>query len=400
MNAVTELAPDVVRMPSVRPHAGSTTRPVRVAHLIHTIAYGGVETALINWLKTFDRNKVEAHLICFASPGGTERPFVDAAMRAGLEVRTIAWSRRKPVWRAARDLAARLRDHRIDLLHCHNTYANLVGLTAARMTDVRTLTTVYVWSGYGIKRRLLQWIDARLLSRFDQVTAHCETARQATVERGIPVDQISLVTCGFSDRVAVMDARERDAGRAAMGVAPGETVLIKVARFWPEKRHDVLLRAFRHLLLRAPHVQLWIPGVGPEEARVRALAAELRVAHRCRFLGFRTDLPELLALADLQVHTSDEEGVPLAILSGMAAGKPIVSTRAGGIPEVIRDGHSGVLVPIRQPEAFADAIYALIRDTGRQRALGSAARHFIETKYSLAAATAHVERLYAEVVTR
>ena len=375
-------------------------RPVRVAHLIHTMAYGGVETALINWLRTFDRENVDAHLICFASPGGTERPFVDAATRAGLEVHTVAWSRRKPVWRAARDVAARLRDCRIDLLHCHNTYANLVGLAAARMTEVRTLTTVYVWSGYGMKRRLLQWIDARLLSRFDQVTAHCETARQATVERGIPVDRISLVTCGFSDRVAVMDTAERDAARAAMGVAPGETVLIKVARFWPEKRHDVLLQAFQHVLRRAPNVQLWIPGVGPEEPRVRAMAAELRVADRCRFLGFRTDLPELLALADVQVHTSDEEGVPLAILSGMAAGKPIVSTRAGGIPEVIRDGHSGVLVPIRQPEAFADAVSALIRDTERQRALGSAAQHFIETEYSLAAATAHVERVYAEVVAR
>lgn len=388
----------------VRPPALSrvepTPRPVRVAHLIHTMAYGGVETALINWLRTFERSKVDAHLFCFASPGGGERPFVEAAARAGLDVHTVAWSRRKPVLRAARQLAESLRGCRIDLLHCHNTYANLVGLAAARMAPVRTLTTVYVWSGYGVKRRLLQWIDAQLLSRFDQVTAHCETALQATVARGIPADQISLLTCGFADRVAHLDRAERDAARAAMGVAPGETVLIKVARFWPEKRHDVLLRAFQSLLRRTSDIQLWIPGVGPEESRVRALAAELGVADRCRFLGFRTDLPELLAMADLQVHTSDEEGVPLAILSGMAAGKPIVSTRAGGISEVVRDGQSGVLTPVGQPEPFAEAVYALIRDVGRQHALGRAAQRFIDTEYSLSAATARVERLYAEVVGR
>ena len=83
-----------------------------------------------------------------------------------------------------------------------------------------------------------------------------------------------------------------------MGVAPGETVLIKVARFWPEKRHDILLQAFQSLLRRTTRVQLWIPGVGPEEPRVRAIAADLGVSDRCRFLGFRTDLPELLAMAD------------------------------------------------------------------------------------------------------
>ena len=105
-------------------------------------------------------------------------------------------------------------------------------------------------------------------------------------------------------------------------------------------------------------------------------------------------------MADVQVHTSDEEGVPLAILSGMAAGKPIVSTKAGGIAEVIRDGNSGVLTPLREPETFADAVYALIGDLPRQHALGAAARRFVETEYSLSAATARVERLYAEVVAR
>jgi glycosyltransferase involved in cell wall biosynthesis len=265
---------------------------------------------------------------------------------------------------------------------------------------VRTLTTVYVWSGFGLKRRLLQWIDERLLWRIDQVTVHCEAALKATVERGIPEERIRLLTCGFSERVATMTEAERDAARAAMGLARGETALIKVARFWPEKRHDVLLQSFKHLLQHTTNVQLWIPGVGPEEPRVRALADELGVADRCRFLGFRTDLPELLAMADIQVHTSDEEGVPLAILSGMAAGRPIVSTRVGGIAEVIRDGVSGVLMPRREPEAFADAVFALIGDPARQRALGTAARWFIDTAYSLAAATDRVEQLYAEVAGR
>jgi hypothetical protein len=245
----------------------AVARPIRVAHLIHTIAHGGVETALINWCRTFDPVRVQAHLLCFADPGASEAPFVAAADRAGLHVDRVPWGRSKPVRRAARAVAALLRDRQIDLLHCHNTYANAVGLVAARLTPVRTLTTVYVWSGYGIKRRALQWIDERLLGYFDQVTAHCDAALRATVKRGIPASGIRLLTCGFADRVARLYAHEWEEGRRALGVGPDDTVLIKVARFWPEKRHDILLRAFRLMLQREPNLQLWIPGVGPEETR-------------------------------------------------------------------------------------------------------------------------------------
>ena len=376
------------------------TRPVRVAHLIHTMAHGGVETALINWFRTFDRARVDARLLCFANPGATERPFVDAAERAGLTVERVPWGRSKPVLQASRAVAEYAAANRIDLLHCHNTYANVVGLLAARRTPVRSLTTIYVWSGYGVKRRMLQWVDERLLGRFDQVTAHCEAALEATAKRGIPTDHVRLLTCGFGDRIADIDPDERLRMRAAMGSGPRDTNLVKVARFWPEKRHDVMLRALRLLLSREPDVRLWLPGVGPELEKVKALAEELGVASRCDFLGFRTDLPELLALADLQVHSSDEEGVPLAILSGMAAAKPIVSTRVGGICEVLKDGHTGVLVPAGSPDAMAHAVGALMRDPRRRQMLGSAAQHFVRTDYSLEAATARVEQLYAEVAAR
>ena len=400
MQGASALRVPLSREASSAVSSAAPSRPIRVAHLIHTMAHGGVETALINWFRTFDPAKVQAHLVCFANPGGTEKPFIDAAVRAGLDVHTVPWARSKPVLRAARETRRLLDRWQVDVLHCHNTYANLVGLAAARGSRIRTLTTVYVWSGFGVKRRMLQWIDERLLRRFHQVTAHCEAALHATAARGIPANDIRLLTCGFADRVAHLTPPQREEGRRSMGVGPGDTVLIKVARFWPEKRHDVLLRAFQRLLALESNLRLWIPGVGPEEGAVKALAAELGVADRCDFLGFRTDLPELLALSDIQVHTSDEEGVPLAILSGMAAGRPIVSTRVGGIAEVIRDGESGVLVPAGQPETFAAAVHALVRDRRRQQALGAAAQRFVETDYSLEAATARVERLYAEMVAR
>jgi glycosyltransferase involved in cell wall biosynthesis len=378
----------------------ATPKRIGVAHLIHTMAHGGVETALINWMKTFNADRVAAHLFVFANPGRTEQPFVEATRRAGLTVHYVPWGRFKPVWQAARVTAELVRRCNVDVLHCHNSYANAVGLLAARMTPVKTVTTMYVWSKVGFKRRVLQRIDQALISRFDQVTAHCEAALQGTVERGIPAERIRLLTCGFADRVAHLSADDRDAMRASLGARPGETVLINVARFWPEKRHDVLLRAFQQVLHRRPTVKLWIPGVGPEEERIKALATKLGLDDHVRFLGFRSELPELLAAADIQVHASDEEGVPLAILAGMAAGLPIVSTRVGGIAEVLRHERSAVLVPRRDPARLAIAVDELIGDHLRRRVLGTNAERFLREEYSLAAATARVESLYAEVLGR
>jgi glycosyltransferase involved in cell wall biosynthesis len=364
------------------------------------MAHGGVETALINWMRTFDPSKVEGQLLVFANPGATEQPFVDAARRACLPVSYVPWGRLKPLWRAARAVADIVRRERIDVLHCHNAYADAVGLLAGRIERVKTVTTVYLWSKVGAKRRVLQRIDQALLPHFDQVTAHCEAALHGTAERGIPADRIRLLTCGFADRVASLSAHARNAGRTALGVHPLETVLIKVARFWPEKRHDVVLRAFSQLLHRRPTLRLWLPGVGPEEPRIRALTSELGLDRHVAFLGFRADLPELLAMADIQVHTADEEGVPLAILSGMAAGLPIVSTRVGGIAEVIRHERSGVFVPPGDPATFARVVGDLVADPLRRRVLGLHAQRFIRDEYSLEAATARVEALYREVVSR
>jgi len=140
--------------------------------------------------------------------------------------------------------------------------------------------------------------------------------------------------------------------------------------------------------------------VGPEESNVRALATRLGLDDHVSFLGFRTDLPELLAAADIQVHSSDEEGVPLAILAGMAAGLPIVSTDVGGIAEVLRHERSGVLVPRRDPRRLAAALDDLVGDHLRRRVLGANAQRFLRDEYSLEASTARVEALYREVLTR
>jgi glycosyltransferase involved in cell wall biosynthesis len=372
--------------------------PIRAAILLHSMAHGGVETAILNWCRTFDRDAVEPRLICFRNPGNTEQPFLDAAKNAGFEVERITWGRGKPVLKAARELVAYMRREECSVLHCHNTYANVVGLIASKMYPVKTITTMYVWGDFGFKRGALQWIDSWVMKRFDRVSAHCQSCFGATVARGVPAGELELLICGYPARAVHLDPAERARQRQALGATRDDVVLIYMARFWPEKAHDNLLEGFSQLLQRHPEVRLWLPGVGPELEKIRQLVGSTNVSSRVDFLGFYPDPDRLLALSDIQVHPSDDEGVALAICAGMNAGLPIVASRVGGLPEVLKDGTNSILIPPRSPAALADEVSRLIENPGEARRLGSAAQRFIQEEYSLEAATRKVESVYRSLV--
>jgi glycosyltransferase involved in cell wall biosynthesis len=373
-------------------------RVIRVVHLLHTMTYGGVETAILNWRKGFSAERLDVHLVCFANPQGTEQPFIDAAAKAGFSVHLIPWSRRKPVFKAARAMRDFVVKHKIDILHCHNTYADVVGLLTARMVPVKTVTTFYVWGDFGWKRNVLQWIDAKIMTRFDQVTAHCESCFRDTVERGISAADVKLLICGYPIRPTILTTEERDTLRSSLGTGPRDIALLYLARFWPEKAHDNLLRALEMSLSRFPNLKLWLAGRGAELERIQELARAMKLQHSVRFLGFRDDVGQLLAAADIQVHPSDNEGVALAVCEGMVAGKPIIASRVGGLPEVLRHDSSAILLEPRNPRALADAIVELATDSEKRRRLGQEAQRFMREEYSIEVATGRVEVLYWQLV--
>jgi glycosyltransferase involved in cell wall biosynthesis len=374
-------------------------KKVSVIHLIHSMAYGGVDAIVIDWLRTIDRDRFDVQLVCFANPGGTERPFADAARAQGLEVATIPWARRKPVFSAARALARLARARGAQIIHTHNVYADVVGLVAARWIGAKAVATLYVWGDFGFKRNVLQHVDRLALQFFDRITTQCEMTYRQTLERGLPEARTSVLASGMEVLpLDLVDPIERARRRRELGASDEHTVLVNVARLYPEKAQDLLLRAFKQVVARCPTARLWVLGVGPLEEQLKAQCAELGLDDTVRFLGFVTDLPEFLRLVDIQVHPSLNEGVPIALGAGMEAGLPIVATAVGGVPEVLDHGRSGVLIPAGDEAALVEAVVDLVTNPDRARQLGAEARRFVEDRYSLAASVAKLERLYAEMV--
>jgi glycosyltransferase involved in cell wall biosynthesis len=372
--------------------------PVRVVLLLHTIAYGGVETLVINWVRSLEPSRIEATAVCFADPDQAERPFMEAAERAGLRIRTIPWGRRKPVFHAARELTRILRELDTEVLHTHNTYAELVGWLAARWTGVKVMTTQYVWADFGWKRNVQQWISAHLIRRFDLVTSQCEATLRDTIRRGVPAEMQRVLISGIEPLKKLPEQPTRRAIRARYGCSDADIVLVNVARFYPEKAQDRLLRWFARIAERRPQAKLWIMGVGPLEASLRSWVAELGLAERVAFLGFIADTSPALLAADIQVHTSRAEGIPLAICAGMAAGIPVVTTAVGGIPEIVRHEQSGLLVADGDGEAFVRGVMRLVDDEALRNTLGAGALRLVHSEYSMARAADALASMYEELV--
>lgn len=382
-----------------RPESG---RRVAVLHLIHSVCHGGIESALINWVRYFDRERFDVHVACFANDRKRELPFLAAAERAGIHVYKVPWAPYKPFLKCARGVADLIREHRIDILHTHAYYGDAVGALVRRMTAVKTVATVYVWGKYEFKRRLLQKMDEISLRYVDKVTAHCEMTRRGTIARGFPADKVPVLFPGFPDEHTPPSAAQRREMRRAAGLDDDHVLLVNVARINREKAHDQLLQSFRLVHDRFPRTRLWISGVGDAELQreLTALRDQLGLQGVADFIGFRPDLWPLLDIADFMVHPSHVEGVPIAICYGMAAGLPIVASDVGGLWEVISSGRTGRLVPENDVQGFADTLSQLIDDREQARELGAAARRFMQSEYSIQAAVQRVADTYHEVLGR
>jgi glycosyltransferase involved in cell wall biosynthesis len=315
----------------------------------------------------------------------------------------IPWSKYKPFLKAARALAAIVREHDIDVIHTHAYYADMVGALTKRFVDVKVVSTVYIWGKYEFHRQLMQAMDWTALHFVDKVTAHCEDTYKKTVKLGFNEGKVSTLITGFpANEHRRLLGEERLAHRRRLGIGDDEILLLNIARIHPEKAHDQLLRSFKIIHDKHPNTRLWISGVGWKhlEDNLDAIRKELRIEDSAEVIGFRQNLWELLDAGDMMVHPSHVEGVPMAIQYGMAACLPIVISDVGGIREIVKPEHTGVLVPENDIEGFARAVCDLIENPERARRIAEGARHFVSHDYSIETAVARVADTYREVLGR
>jgi glycosyltransferase involved in cell wall biosynthesis len=173
-----------------------------------------------------------------------------------------------------------------------------------------------------------------------------------------------------------------------------------IGRLRKEKGHSFLIDAIDEVRKRIPEVKLIIVGDGEEEKRLKERVKRLSLTETVVFTGLRRDIPELLTIAELVVLPSLWEGMPNSLLEAMAAGKPVVATSVGGIPEVVANGETGILIPPRDSKALAETIVRLLRDREKGHAMGMKGKKRVEQYFPLAQSIHLTEMVYQEILNR
>jgi glycosyltransferase involved in cell wall biosynthesis len=278
----------------------------------------------------------------------------------------------------------------VDIVHTHSSIDAWVGGLAARLAAIPVVRTRHV--SIRIRRRLnpvYRWLA-------DRVITSGEAIRSLVIEAGVRPERAVAIPAGV-DLAEFSRAGDGDAVRARLGLS--RPVVGSVAMFRGSKGHASLLDAFASVHARHPSARLLLVGDGIRRAWVEGLAKEQGLSAAVHFTGFRSDVPDLLHAMDCFVLASTRtEGVPGSLLQAFAAGVPAVASAIGGIPEVIADGKTGLLVKPDDPAALAEAIEAVIADPAAAAARARAARALVERRFSHVAAVTRLLALYDDVI--
>ena len=257
------------------------------------------------------------------------------------------------------------------IIHSHLYVMRYVLPVALRRKSPIRLHTICNQPKYEVDRvgRLIH----RFAFRYGRITPISLSESLRTELQGLygPVES-PVIYSGVDTKKFKLDKNESSRLRTALGL-DGKTIILHIGRFSPQKNHELLLKAFAKVALACREAVLLLVGDGALRPKIEASINQLGLSDRVLLLGQRSDTPQLLAAADMLVLASDWEGVPRVLLEAMAAGRPAIATRVGGVPEVLRDNITGYLVPPRDIDSLANAMLELARTPQLARRLGEAA---------------------------
>ena len=244
-----------------------------------------------------------------------------------------------------------------------------------------------------------QWLQKFAFGR-GIVPVACSQEVALSLKRRYGLDQVRVIANCIPVDGYRSQAAERESWRKRESLPNNSILFACVALFRPQKNHKLLLEAFAAGPGRDQRAHLLLAGSGSTELEVREQAKDLRLSDRIHFLGLRDDIPALLGASDVFVLSSDYEGNPLAVMEAMAAGLPVVSTKAGGVPELLSNGREGLLVERGDREALGNAMTFMVGNEGERRAMGRLALDRARNKFDARIMVKAYEDLYERLCDR
>ncbi len=366
-----------------------------MAHLIDTLSWGGAQKLLVTFAEAAREQGFTPTVISLRPRD--DAPFYAELELLGVEV-VIFPCRRLFAPRQIGQLIRFLHQKRFAILHTHLSHANILGALVGRLTHTPVVASLHNTREHKRRfhaiRELLETLALRYGVR--RVIAVGDVVAEAQQPRlgNKALDTIPNAV----GSIAGLPPQERIALRQELAGDPARPILLSVGRLAMQKGYADLCHAFAIVQQAHPSTTLLIAGAGELQAELAELIRTLGLSESIRLLGPRSDVPRLLAAADLYVSAAHWEGLPIAVLEAMAAGLPVIATNVGDVPRVLVDG-TGLTVPPHQPEALATAMSQMLNDPQRMRRYGAAAQAHVYHTYSPHVWLEQLLTLYREVLT-
>jgi L-malate glycosyltransferase len=369
---------------------------MKIFFFMDSLHVGGSEGQMLEAAKSLIAQGDQVLLGCLRLEG----PHVHALQEQGLHAMEFPVGGKLFSWQGFRGmlrLAGFLRRQRFEVVHTHDLYSNLVGIPAAWLARIPCIVSsrrdLGSWWWYTPRnRRLLRWIQRRS----HRVLANSQGVKDHLVrEDGFREDEIVVI------RNAVDLGRFERAARRREDVIPGasshQLLFAVVANMHVHtKGHRILIQAAKAICAGRPDVGFVLVGDGALRPEFEQLVHQHGLAGQFYFLGARKDIPDVLAACDAGLLASLAEGLPNVVLEYLAAGKPVVATSVGGVPEIIEPGVNGLLVPPGDPAALAAAVLELVSDRNQMRAFGSRGQAAVKARFSFERLVSELRGLYRD----
>ncbi len=361
---------------------------IRVLHVLPFFLSGGVERLVIDLMEHLDKERFEVAAVSLFPKTGSifEKDIEEKKLKVYYLNLRKSWPFNPLV---IFELYKILRTFQPHVVHMHR-YGLTYGLLPVLLC--RVPARIYTMHGPAEKDvKLMARLINRIGFRFGGVLPVCVSQRvKESVIRvyGKHIDAPVIYNGINTSRFLSVGFKAKSGD---------DLILLHIGRFHPEKNHFNLITGFELAVKEYSNMQLWLVGDGPLRVTVEKAVKEKRLEEKVRFLGVRSDIPELMAQADIFLLPSDYEGLPLTLLEAMAAGKPVIATDVAG-SELIIDNQTGLLVPVRSPEALAKAILYLAKNPSLREQMGRLARKVALENFDISRMVREYESLYMKTL--
>jgi glycosyltransferase involved in cell wall biosynthesis len=364
---------------------------MKILHIISSGGMYGAEAVILNMSRSLRESGHHSVLGVFANSNNPNVQLHERALAEGIKSHLIPCSGQVDlaVMAKIRELA---KQTNADVVHSHGYKADIYVYFGLRKSDTPYVSTCHTWYDNNLLVTLYGVVDRLVLRRYAGVVAVSDEVKQRLLKSGVRKSKIYLINNGIDTRPfdsAAPTLREDGRGK--------KPTVGLVGRLSSEKGVDLFLHAAAVVSSAIPEAMFLVIGDGPDRAQLELLIDSLNLRGSAFLLGRRDDMPSVYASLDVMVSASRKEGLPIAILEGMASRRAVIATAVGEVPTIIQHGYTGILIPSEDSSAISEAIIKLLEDGASRDRMGAAARQSVEDRFSANRMTADYLHVYETV---